>query len=125
MLKKSTEVTANENTASSSKARYTFKALYTFKAQELVEETGNQTKGQGNDVFSAEGDDGSTKRILDGSTGTRRRAVSWSQRSSVKVEGTDWQLLQAFVGYLQRHLGKKHREHYDLFPMIVIPPSRE
>jgi hypothetical protein len=22
-----------------------------------------------------------------------------------KVEGTDWQLLQAFVGYLQRHLG--------------------
>jgi hypothetical protein len=23
-----------------------------------------------------------------------------------KVEGTDWQLLQAFVGYLQRHLGK-------------------
>jgi hypothetical protein len=23
-----------------------------------------------------------------------------------KVEGTDWQLLQSFVGYLERHLGK-------------------
>jgi hypothetical protein len=24
----------------------------------------------------------------------------------IKVEGTEWQLLQAFIGYLDRHLGK-------------------